>query len=116
LPTMQSEPQQSNPVELLLWLLRRRRRFRITGESMLPALHPGDEVLIARGAAPRPGDIVVVQHPYQTGLRMVKRVASVRDDGSVALEGDTPGASTDSRAFGAVPAGHVLGRVTSRLP
>ena len=32
--------------EILLWLLRRRRRFRIEGHSMEPVLREGDEVLV----------------------------------------------------------------------
>jgi nickel-type superoxide dismutase maturation protease len=106
--------------ELLLWLLRRRRRVRVTGESMLPALRPGDEVLIDPGAYRRvpvqPGDLVVARHPYRTDVQLVKRVGSVLDDGRCALEGDNPSESTDSRSFGAVAPERIVGRVTSRFP
>ena len=41
---------------------------------------------------------------------LVKRVSAVLED-EIVLRGDNPGASTDSRSFGPVPAGAVLGRV-----
>jgi type IV secretory pathway protease TraF len=44
---------------------------------------------------------------------LVKRIAAVLGD-EVALRGDNPGASTDSRHFGAVPTRSVLGRVARR--
>jgi nickel-type superoxide dismutase maturation protease len=105
--------------EFLLWLLRRRRRFRITGSSMMPLLKPGDEVLINprayRSAAPRPGDIVVAQHPYQPKLRLVKRIAKTTDDGRYYLEGDNPTESTDSRSFGPISPQQIVGQVTCRF-
>ncbi len=87
---------------------------------MMPVLSPGDEVLIdprvyAR-RAPRPGEIVVARHPYRTGVRMIKRVRSVRPDGGCELVGDNPSESTDSRALGIVAPGAIVGCVTSRLP
>lgn len=106
--------------EILLWLVRRRWRFRITGYSMVPALNPFDEVLVDgrayRRARPRPGDIVVTRHPYRRDVLLVKRVAAVLDDGRCLLTGDNPDESTDSRSFGLIPAERILGRVTSRLP
>jgi len=117
---MRDELKDNHLGELLLWLLRRRRRFRITGNSMRPLLKPGDEVLVNPGAyqqmPPTPGDIVVVQHPYRTDLRLVKRVAAVLADGSCVIYGDNPSESTDSRSFGAVVPEQILGRVTSRFP
>lgn len=107
---------QSNLYELILWLLRRRRRFRITGDSMRPLLEPGDEVLVDSGAVPRPGDIVVARHPFIRNLRVIKRVEAVGEDGRYLLKGDNPIASDDSRAFGPVSGERILGRVTSRLP
>jgi nickel-type superoxide dismutase maturation protease len=105
--------------EFLLWLLRLRRRFRVTKNSMLPRLKPGDEVLIDPGAyreaSPRPGDIVVARHPYRTDVHLIKRVASVVEDGSCILEGDNPSEGTDSRIFGPVAPDLILGRVTSRF-
>ncbi len=105
--------------ELLLWLLQRRRRFRVTGMSMFPALKPGDDVLINPRAywqeQPNAGDIVVVRHPYRRDVRLVKRVDSVLDDGRSFLIGDNPDESTDSRAFGRVKLERIVGRVTSRL-
>ena len=109
----------SNSRELLLWLLRLRRRYRVTGASMAPLLEPGDEVLADprayRRSPPRSGDIVVARHPFCTDLLLIKRVVEVHEDGTCVLEGDNPAESTDSRAFGALPRERILGRVTSRF-
>ena len=112
-----SELPDSSLKELLLWLLRRRQRFRVTGESMVPLLKPGDEVLIdAKAYAQHPpciNDIVVAQHPYQD-IKLIKRVIAL-EDGRCFLKGDNALESTDSRAFGAVQPEQILGRVTSRF-
>ena len=106
--------------ELLLWLLRFRKRFRVTGTSMAPLLQPGDEVLVDprayKRAAPRVGDIVVSRHPYRVDVRLVKRVTAILEDDRSFLEGDNPSDSTDSRSFGAVAPQQILGRVISRFP
>jgi nickel-type superoxide dismutase maturation protease len=86
---------------------------------MAPLLQAGDHVLVDwrayRSRSPRPGDIIVAQHPYRRDLRIVKRVASVLDNGYCVLEGHNPIESTDSRAFGPLPPDKILGRVTSRF-
>lgn len=116
---MQSELPDSGLREFLLWLVRRRQRFRVTGNSMLPLLQPGEEILINPNAyrqnAPQPGDIVIAYHPQQSTLRLVKRVVGTSDNGQYLLEGDNPLESTDSRFFGPVSAHQILGRVTSRF-
>lgn len=108
-----------NLKELLLWLLGKRKRFRITGNSMLPLLKPGEEVLIDpniyQKQLPKVGEIVVAQHPTQKDLQLIKRVASIRDNGSCLLLGDNPTASTDSRQFGEVPLCLIQGQVTCRF-
>lgn len=49
--------------ELFLWILRRRSRFRVTGNSMTPLLQSGEEILVDpqayRRIAPQPGDLVI---------------------------------------------------------
>ena len=103
--------------ELLLWLLRRRQRFRVTGTSMVPLLKPGDEVLIDLNAyaqhPPYVNDVVVAQHPYRD-IKLIKRVIAL-EDGRCFLKGDNALESTDSRTFGAVKPEQILGRVTSRF-
>jgi nickel-type superoxide dismutase maturation protease len=110
---------QSSLWDVLLWLTRQRRRFRVTGLSMLPLLQPGDEILVNfkayRNQPPQPGDIIVAQHPYKPQTRIVKRVTEVRPDGSCFVKGDNPAESTDSRAFGWMSAQQILGQVTSRF-
>lgn len=105
--------------EFLLWLFRRRRRFRITGNSMLPLLKPGDEVLLNPRAyhltPPQPGDIVVVRHPFQPELQLVKRVIRTLANEQYYLEGDNPAESSDSRSFGPVRLEQILGQITSRF-
>ena len=105
--------------EFLLWLTRRRRRFRVSGRSMTPLLKPGQEVLINptayRHTLPQPGDIVVIRHPDQPDLRLIKRVTDVLDEERYIVKGDNRLESTDSREFGPVSFEHILGQVTSRF-
>ena len=116
---MGSELEDSPFQELLLWLIRRRQRVRVTGASMLPGLKPGQEVLVDlrayQGTDPQPGDIVVARHPFQVDVRLIKRVKARLEDGRYRLEGDNPLESTDSRTFGPIAREAILGRVTSRF-
>ena len=101
--------------DLVLWLRRRLQRVRIKGESMLPQLCPGDEVLVDsaayEGDRPEPGDLVIAKHPHQPDLQLIKRVLIVRDNGDCVLVGDNRQASTDSRTLGALPSHLILGQV-----
>ena len=105
--------------DLLLWLLRRRQRFRVTGLSMTPLLQPGDEILIDLRAYqrshPNPNDIVVARRPDRLDLRIIKRVAYVLEDGSCFLRGDNSQESADSRTFGWVSPENILGQVVCRF-
>lgn len=106
--------------DLLAWVLRARSRFRITGNSMLPLLQPGEEVLINPQAypqqSPQVGDLIVVQHPFKPKVRMIKRVIEVREDGFCFIVGENARESTDSRHFGYVDPQLILGQVVCRFP
>lgn len=82
----------------------------VAGGSMLPALRPGDCLVVRRGGRVRPGDVVVARFPARPGLLVVKRAVRPVED-LWWVEGDRPGASDDSRVHG--PA-DVVGRVLVR--
>ena len=104
--------------DIFLWLIRRRSRFLIAGQSMFPTLKDGDFVLVEYGYYDhnpvRTGDIVLVGHPHRTNYIMVKRIVAV-DVSQVWIEGDNSSQSTDSRHFGGVPKQSLLARVWSRF-
>lgn len=81
---------------------------RVAGESMLPALKPGQIIFALKTRKIRPGDIVIIQH---NGLEKTKRVKYVQDD-KVFVLGDNPVKSTDSRAFGLIARENILAKVT----
>jgi nickel-type superoxide dismutase maturation protease len=104
-------------VAAALLALRRLDAVEVTGASMAPALQPGDRLLVEALSyarrAPRPGEVVLAPDPRQPDRELIKRVAAVGPAG-IQLRGDHPAASTDSRTFGAVPAGTVRWRVALR--
>ena len=105
--------------EFLLWILRRRKRFRVKGKSMQPLLQPEEEILINPYAylqsPPQVNDIVVVVHPHKSNLEIIKRIVEIRENNTYFLQGDNLSHSTDSRNFGTVALNLIRGKVTSRF-
>ncbi|MFI1365565.1 nickel-type superoxide dismutase maturation protease [Streptomyces griseochromogenes] len=85
----------------------------VTGPSMVPTLRHGDRLLVQYGAAARPGGIVVLRHPFQQDLLVVKRAVERREGGWWVL-GDNPYAGGDSTDYGVVPDELILGRALLR--
>lgn len=108
---------ETNYRELLLWIFCYRKRLKVTGNSMLPLLQPGTEILISTSAyqksMPKIGDIIVTIHPYYPELTIVKRITAINQDGNYFLMGDNPSESTDSRHWGTIKLEDIIGKVTS---
>ena len=85
----------------------------VTGPSMVPTLLHGDRLVVQYGARVRAGDVVVLRHPFQQDLLVVKRVAERREGGGWVL-GDNAFAGGDSTDYGTVPEELVLGKVRFR--
>lgn len=89
-------------------------RVAVAERSMEPVLLAGDWLLVLRTRRVRAGQVVVAGHPGRPGMFIVKRAAR-RAPGGWWLESDNPdGGAVDSRAFGAVPADLIVGRVLLR--
>ncbi len=82
---------------------------------MAPILQDGDLVVVDtmafRTRPPQAGDIVVARHPFHPRRVIIKRVRTVRADGTIFLEGNARYDSTDSHAFGPIPPALLIGRV-----
>jgi nickel-type superoxide dismutase maturation protease len=89
-------------------------RVTVTGASMVPALLPGDRLLVLRTQRVRVGDAVVVRDPRDPSLEVVKRVTAIVPDGTVEVRGDHAAVSTDSRTYGPLPRALIVGRVVYR--
>jgi phage repressor protein C with HTH and peptisase S24 domain len=99
----------------------------VTGESMLPALRPGDRLIVRRGAPIRAGDLVVARLPPprsgpeppaegRSPATLIVKRAFRRTPGGWWLESDNQAAPgrRDSWDFGAVPERDIAGRVVGR--
>jgi nickel-type superoxide dismutase maturation protease len=86
---------------------------------MWPLLQPGDEVLVKILADSHSqlsvGNLVIVQHPQQPHLCLIKRIIAVNEDGDFFVQGDNINYSTDSRVFGWVKPELILGFVTCKF-
>ncbi|NBE55207.1 nickel-type superoxide dismutase maturation protease [Streptomyces boluensis] len=86
----------------------------VYGPSMVPTLRHGDQLLVRYGAKVRPGDVIVLRHPFQQDLLVVKRAVERRDAGWWVLA-DNSYAGGDSTDYGTVPEELVLARVVGRF-
>lgn len=82
--------------------------YKVTGNSMLPTLKPGDKVLAFTWLnSYRVGDLVV----FKTSRKeIIKRIELVKGQ-ELFLKGDNEGESTDSRNFGWVDKSLISGKV-----
>src|SRR3990172_3346232 len=93
-------------------------RYEVSGESMTPALAPGERVLVNRAAfwfgRPRAGDVVVLRDPRTPARLLIKRIERPASAGAWLVHGDNANASTDSRTFGPVRGDLLVGKVVAR--
>jgi nickel-type superoxide dismutase maturation protease len=89
-------------------------RIVVAGDSMLPALRPGDCLLLSRRARVAVGDVIVVRRPNVDGLLLVKRAVRRADGGWWVLSDNAAAGLDDSRAFGVLPEACVVGKVLLR--
>ena len=96
------------------------RRVEVVGSSMVPALLPGDRLVVLRlpwwsPLRPAPGHVVALHDPRRPDRILIKRVRSVDPRlGTLEVEGDSRPFSTDSRSFGPISRSAVVGRAVYR--
>lgn len=86
----------------------------IIGPSMEPAMQTGEYWVVWCTKSLRRGQVVLLRHPQRPELLIVKRLMFSPEPGWWWVEGDNPHSSDDSRLFGSVAAGTIVGRVTFR--
>jgi nickel-type superoxide dismutase maturation protease len=107
-----------NWAEIGRWALGKRWRLKVANNCMLPALKPGEEVLvvpISQSTLIMPNDIVVCRHPFATDKRLIKRVSETFYGGGCYLLSDNLAEGSDSRSFGVIERELLIAKVTSRL-
>lgn len=86
-------------------------KFKVFGDSMLPTLTPGDDILSFNwayiGRKPSIGEVIVLNFH---GRDLVKRVSKIEAD-QIFVIGDNPDKSTDSRDFGTINMDQIVGKV-----
>lgn len=106
----------------------------LQGPSMEPTIQHNDVIIAEKYTATfkkneyKRGDIVVVRSPLNPHTFICKRIVGLSGDsvrvnyfpktvprGHVWLQGDNKANSTDSREFGALPMGLIIGRVVYRV-
>jgi nickel-type superoxide dismutase maturation protease len=86
---------------------------RVTGDSMLPTLRPGDFLLIGPASHLQVGNLVAVKVDQVGEQLLVKRVVDIDVD-LYWLSGDNIKASQDSRTFGWISKNQIIGKVIIR--
>ncbi|MFZ1249810.1 MAG: nickel-type superoxide dismutase maturation protease [Candidatus Saccharimonadales bacterium] len=80
---------------------------RVVGKSMWPVLDPEQIVVALRRRKYQEEDVIVLWH---NGREKIKRIRLI-DNGKFDVRGDNPSKSTDSRQFGLIEKGDILGKV-----
>jgi signal peptidase I len=94
------------------------RLLKVTGYSLEPTYHEGDFVFVSKipflFVPPQPGDVIAFHQPgYGVLIKQVGQLSTESDD--LYVTGTHPD-SVDSRQFGPVHRGDVLGKVIWHIP
>lgn len=81
--------------------------YRVSGNSMEPNYHDGQWLVVNKMSRSKAGDVVVLKYG---NMVLLKRIIRLEENGFW-VEGDNKDFSTDSREFGAVPKGAVVGKL-----
>ena len=88
------------------------KRFKVIGESMVPALKNGQQVIAEKLSYlflnPKIDDIVILKNP--DNINIIKRVTK-KEGNNYFVEGDNGDESSDSRNFGPVQKNKILAKV-----
>jgi len=89
--------------------------YKVAGDSMQPSFCGSDFVIAYRRlhSVFKQGDVVVVEHP-QYG-KIIKRIITIENGGTLLLVGDNLAASTDTLTLGSIQPTQVLGRVVGHV-
>ncbi|MDP2585569.1 MAG: nickel-type superoxide dismutase maturation protease [Candidatus Levybacteria bacterium] len=89
-------------------------KFKVEGNSMIPAFKAGDTILVNRLAyflsKPKVGNAVVLKR----GKFIIKRIAKVEGN-KIFVIGDNKKESTDSRNFGWINKKDIVGKVIFKI-
>lgn len=88
-------------------------KYKILGNSMFPALKPGQNVLVNRFPKPKVGDIIAIKDPRNNKI-LIKRISETKNNKFFVL-GDNKNESTDSRHFGWITKKDIIGKVVYKL-
>ena len=88
--------------------------FEVEGDSMSPTLENGDLVLVNFQTEFKVGDIILANHPFDKGEKLIKRIWKISPEGKYFLVGNNLAKSTDSRHFGELSAKDILGKIEAR--
>ena len=99
----------------ILSLIGIREIFEVEGDSMSPTLNDGDLVLVNFHTEFKVGDIILANHPFDKGAKLIKRIWKISPEGNYFLIGDNLAKSTDSRNFGELLAKEILGKIEAKL-
>ena len=99
----------------ILSLIGWRQIFEVEGDSMSPTLNNGDLVLVNFQTEFKVGDIILANHPFDKGAKLIKRIWKISPTGKYFLIGDNLAKSTDSRNFGELSAADILGKIEAKL-
>ncbi len=93
-------------------------RYRVEGESMSPAISPGERVVVNKAAywfsKPSAGDLVVLRDPRAPERLLIKRIDRPAGERGWLVLGANEEESTDSRHFGPVRRELLVGKVWFR--
>ncbi|QQR83747.1 S26 family signal peptidase [Candidatus Peregrinibacteria bacterium] len=99
--------------EKLKWLIGKRRRFKVNGNSMSPVLEEGETVYAKNVKRLSVGDIVIAHHPFKKSILLVKQIKWIEGQ-RVMLQGVNPHQSTDGRQLGLIRITDIVGQVTAK--